>query len=254
MKITFLGTGTSQGVPVIGCNCEVCSSLDFKDKRLRTSVHLEVDGKSFVIDTGPDFRQQMLRERVVHLDAVLYTHAHKDHTAGLDDIRPFNFSQHMDMPLYGQLEVLNQIKAEFPYIFSSHKYPGVPMVQTRPIQNQPFVAEGIPFTPIEVFHHKLSVFAYRVRDFTYITDANYIAPSELEKIYGTKILVINALQQTKHLSHFNLEEALEMIRIIQPEKAYLIHISHKLGSHHEVERTLPENVHLSFDGLKITVD
>lgn len=253
MKITFLGTGTSQGVPVIGCNCTVCSSLDFRDKRLRTSIHLEIGQKSFVIDTGPDFRQQMLRERICHLNGILYTHEHKDHTAGLDDIRPFNFMQGKDMPIYGKLPVLNQIKTEFSYIFTKKKYPGIPLVLAHEIENKPFDIEGITFIPIEVLHYKLPVFGYRVKDFTYITDANYIPPEELEKIYGTKILVLNALQKKEHLSHFTLKEALEMVRLIQPEKAYFTHISHKLGSHGEVEKNLPENVFLAYDGLKVSL-
>ena len=251
MIVTFLGTGTSQGVPVIGCDCDVCRSLDFRDKRLRTSVHLQIEGKSIVIDTGPDFRQQMLRENITRLDGIIYTHEHKDHTAGLDDIRPFNFSQQIDMPVFGQRSVLNQIRAEFSYIFSSHRYPGIPMVQTHQISNQPFDVGGLSFTPIEVMHHKLPVFGYRVNDFTYITDANYISPVEMEKIYGTKILVLNALQHSPHISHFNLEQALEIVRRIQPEKAYFTHISHRLGLHREVESNLPHNVLLAYDGLKL---
>jgi len=251
--VTFLGTGTSQGVPVIGCDCEVCLSLDFRDKRLRTSVHLQVGGKSLVIDTGPDFRQQMLREQISRLDGVIYTHEHKDHTAGLDDIRPFNFSQQADIPIYGQLPVLNQIRAEFAYIFASHRYPGVPMVQTHQISNENFDVEGINFTPIAALHHKLPVFGYRVQNFTYVTDANYISPLEMEKIYGTKVLVLNALQNSPHISHFNLKEALEIVRVVQPERAYFTHISHKLGLHREVEESLPENVFLAYDGLKISL-
>ncbi|HLW20647.1 MAG TPA: MBL fold metallo-hydrolase [Cyclobacteriaceae bacterium] len=253
MIVTFLGTGTSQGVPVIGCDCEVCLSLDFRDKRLRTSVHLQVGGKSLVIDTGPDFRQQMLREQISRLDGVIYTHEHKDHTAGLDDIRPFNFSQQADIPIYGQLPVLNQIRAEFSYIFASHRYPGVPMVQTHQISNENFDVEGINFTPIAALHHKLPVFGYRVQNFTYVTDANYISPLEMEKIYGTKVLVLNALQNSPHISHFNLKEALEIVRVVQPERAYFTHISHKLGLHREVEESLPENVFLAYDGLKISL-
>lgn len=254
MKITFLGTGTSQGVPVIGCDCEVCSSLDFRDKRLRSSVHLQVGSKSLVIDTGPDFRQQMLREGIKYLNAVIYTHEHKDHTAGLDDIRPFNFLQNADMPIYGQAAVLNQIRMEFSYIFAARRYPGIPMVETRVIENRSFEVEGVLVHPIRVMHHKLPVFGYRINDFTYITDANYIPPEELKKIYGSRVLVINALQHTPHISHFTLKQALEVVRIIQPERTYLTHISHKLGLHREVEAELPENVFLGYDGLKITLE
>lgn len=254
MKITFLGTGTSQGVPVIGCGCDVCSSLDFRDKRLRSSVHLQVGDKSLVIDTGPDFRQQMLREGIKRLDAVIYTHEHKDHTAGLDDIRPFNFSQNADMPIYAQAAVLNQIRTEFSYIFADHRYPGIPMVETCVIENKPFEVEGILVHPIRVMHHKLPVFGYRINDFTYITDANHIPPEELKKIMGTRVLVLNALQHRPHISHFNLQQALEMVRVIQPERTYLTHISHKLGLHRDVEADLPDNVFVGYDGLKITME
>lgn len=254
MKITFLGTGTSQGVPVIGCDCRVCRSLDFRDKRLRTSAHLQIGSKSLVIDTGPDFRQQMLRERIYQLHGVLYTHEHKDHTAGLDDIRPFNFSQEADMPIYGQSSVLNQIKSEFSYIFADQRYPGVPMVKTVPIENKEFEVEGIPILPIRVMHHKLPVFGYRIHNFTYITDANYISDEELEKVAGTEVLVLNALQNTRHISHFNLEQALEMVERIQPKKAYFTHMSHRLGLHREVESKLPDNIRLAYDGLKIVLE
>jgi len=251
LKITFLGTGTSQGVPVIGCNCEVCRSLDFRDKRLRSSVHIEVDNKSLVIDTGPDFRQQMLREGILQLDGVIYTHEHKDHTAGLDDVRPFNFLQGEHLPIFGQPKVLEQIKREFAYIFSEHQYPGIPRINDFPIENKPFEALGIPIVPIEVMHHRLPVFGYRIGDFTYITDAKYIRPEELEKIYGSKVLVLNALQYKEHISHFNLHQALDMVEKIKPDTAFFTHVSHKLGLHGEVERKLPENVYLAYDGLKI---
>ncbi|MBT0812609.1 MBL fold metallo-hydrolase [Litoribacter ruber] len=253
MKITFLGTGTSQGVPVIGCSCEVCTSLDFRDKRLRTSVHLEVDGKSIVIDTGPDFRQQMLRENIRDVDAVIFTHEHKDHTAGLDDIRPFNFMHKRDMPIFGRQQVLEQIKREFSYIFENHSYPGVPKVQPVEITNQPFIAEGVPVTPIDVLHYKLPVFGFRVQDFTYITDANFISEAEIEKIKGSKVLVLNALRLKDHISHFTFEEAIEMVERIQPEKAYFTHISHQLGCHSKVEKLLPPHIRLAYDGLKIEI-
>jgi len=250
VKVTFLGTGTSQGVPVIGCDCEVCTSLDFRDKRLRTSVHLEVGQKSIVIDTGPDFRQQMLNARVKHLHAVVFTHQHKDHTAGLDDIRPFFFRQGMkDVPVYARKEVIEQLRKEFAYIFSEKKYPGVPSIQVHEIDNKPFQIEGIPFLPIEALHYKLPVFGFRVGDFTYITDANFIAEEELEKAKGSQILVLNALQKTDHISHFTLAQALEIIERLQPEKAYLTHLSHRMGTHAQVEAELPENVKIAYDGL-----
>ncbi|MCL6260972.1 MBL fold metallo-hydrolase [Aquiflexum sp. TKW24L] len=253
MKVTFLGTGTSQGVPVIACDCPVCSSLDFRDKRLRSSIHLEIGGKSLVVDTGPDFRQQMLREKIHHLDGVIYTHEHKDHTAGLDDIRSYNFLQKKDMPIYGTKKVLNQIKQEFAYIFEEVRYPGVPSVTTHEITNLPFSAEGIDVIPIQVMHYRLPVFGFRFGDFTYITDAKYIDNSELEKVKGTKILVLNALQKTHHLSHFTLDEAIQLVNQIKPESAYFTHISHRLGTHDEIERNLPPNIHLAFDGLKISL-
>ncbi|WP_291782236.1 MBL fold metallo-hydrolase [Cecembia sp.] len=253
MKVTFLGTGTSQGVPVIGCDCPVCSSLDFRDKRTRSAIHIQVNGKSIVVDTGPDFRSQMLREKIHQLDAVLFTHEHKDHTAGLDDIRPFNFSQKKDMPIYGTKKVLNQIKKEFAYIFEEVKYPGVPSVIPHEIINAPFFAEDIPIIPVQVMHYRLPVFGFRIKDFTYITDAKYIEKEEIEKIKGTKTLVLNALQKTHHISHLTLDEALEMVKVIQPEKAYFTHISHKLGNHRDIEAILPEHVRLAFDGLKIDI-
>lgn len=253
MKITFLGTGTSQGVPVIGCDCMVCSSLDFRDKRLRSSVLIETHGKTIVIDTGPDFRQQMLREKVCQLDAVLFTHEHKDHTAGLDDIRSYNFLQKKDMPIYGTKTVLEQIKREFSYIFEEVKYPGVPSVEAHTITKNPFNIDDIAITPVQVLHYKLPVLGFRFGDFTYITDAKYIEDEEFEKIKGTKILVINALQLTHHLSHLTLQEALEWVEKIQPEQAYFTHISHKLGTHHVIEQNLPPNVFLAYDGLKINL-
>jgi phosphoribosyl 1,2-cyclic phosphate phosphodiesterase len=254
MQITFLGTGTSQGVPVIACGCEVCQSLDFRDKRLRVSIHIAIDGKSFVIDAGPDFRQQMLRERIHHLDAILFTHEHKDHTAGLDDVRAYNFFQKKDMPIYGRSHVLKQIKQEFHYAFSEIKYPGIPQIRLHEIQNQPFEAEGIAFTPIEVMHLKLPVFGFRIKDFSYITDVNYISEEEIEKIKGSKVVVMGALRKEKHLSHFTLSEAVEVLEKIAPEKAYLTHISHQMGLHREVNQQLPSFIQLAYDGLKLTID
>lgn len=251
MIITFLGTGTSQGVPVIGCECPVCQSMDFRDKRFRTSIHIAVGGQSFVIDSGPDFRLQMLRESILQLDALIFTHEHKDHTAGLDDIRPYNFRQNADIPIYGTPSVINQLKAEFAYVFYENKYPGAPGVVVNEISNTPFEINGVKIIPIQVYHHKLPVFGYRIADFTYITDANYIADEEIEKIKGTRILVLNALQINAHISHFNLGEALEMVDRIQPEQAYFTHISHRLGLSQEIEKNLPSNVSLAYDGLKI---
>jgi len=254
LKVTFLGTGTSQGVPVIACECKVCTSLDFRDKRLRTSILIELkNGKTIVIDSGPDFRQQMLREKVQKVDAIFYTHEHKDHTAGLDDVRAYNFKHKMDIPIYARNTVLKQLKYEYEYIFSENKYPGVPSIETIEITNTPFTIDGEKITPIEVMHYKLPVFGFRVKDFTYITDANSISPTELEKVKGSNIVVLNALRIEKHISHFTLQEALDIINVINPKKAYLTHASHLLGLHSEVTSKLPSNVELAFDGLTFKI-
>lgn len=254
MKITFLGTGTSQGVPVIGCDCEVCTSLDFRNKRFRTSIFIETDEQNLVIDTGPDFRMQMLRKGAKKLDAILYTHEHKDHTAGLDDIRPFNFAQKKDMPVYGQKQVIEQIKREFAYVFSSKKYPGVPQVNSIEIDEKPFYIGKNKIIPIPVMHHKLPVLGFRIGDFSYITDANYIPEKSYDIIKGSKILVLNALQKTPHLSHFTLEEAIEVAKITSIPMIYFTHMSHRLGLHSEVSEELPEGIALAYDGLEISLD
>ncbi|MEN9385640.1 MAG: Phosphoribosyl 1,2-cyclic phosphate phosphodiesterase [Bacteroidota bacterium] len=253
IQVRFLGTGTSQGIPMIACSCEVCSSEDPRDQRLRVSMHIEVDGKSFIIDTGPDFRQQILRAGIRHVDAVLFTHEHKDHTAGLDDIRGFNFAQQTAIPLYARQQVINQLKREFAYAFGENKYPGVPEIDVYEIDDKPFIVEGIEVIPILVKHYFLDVLGFRFGDFTYITDANFIADEELAKVKGTKVLVINALRKTKHISHFTLDEALEVIEKIQPERAYITHISHMMGLHAEVQRELPPNVFLAHDDLRLTI-
>ena len=251
MKITLLGTGTSQGIPVIACDCAVCRSEDPRDKRLRVSVWIQTKGKSIVIDAGPDFRQQMLRADVRSLDAIVFTHQHKDHTAGLDDSRAFNHRQRIDIPLYGRKEVLNQIKTEFAYAFSEFRYPGVPQFETHEVVNEAFDVSGVTFTPIEVMHHRLPVFGYRIGDFTYITDANFISDEEQEKIKGSKVLVLDTLQKEPHLSHFTLPQSLELIEKLKIPQTYLTHISHKLGKHAEVENELPANVRLGYDGLEL---
>ena len=252
MKVTFLGTGTSQGVPVIACQCEVCLSSNPKDKRLRTSILLSYNDKNIVIDTGPDFRQQMLRENVQHLDAVLFTHEHKDHIAGMDDIRAFNYQTKSEMPIYATNQVQKGLKKEFHYIFTEFKYPGIPKVDLHTINHtQPFELFGKTITPIEVMHYKLPVTAFRIDNFTYITDANFISDQEKEKIKGTEILVINALRKEEHISHFTLQQALDLIAEIQPKKAYLTHISHLLGKHDEVSLELPKHVVMAYDGLEV---
>lgn len=251
MQITFLGTGTSQGVPIIACTCDVCKSVDRKDKRLRTSILVEVNNQSFVIDTGPDFRQQMLRENVKQLDAVIFTHEHKDHTAGFDDIRPFNFINHKKIDVYASVRVQDALKREFAYIFSDFKYPGIPEINLHLLENKLTIVHGVEFLPIEVMHYKLPVFGFRIKDFTYITDANYISEKEKEKIIGTKVLVLNALRKETHISHFNMEEAIKLVEELKPEKAYFTHISHQLGLHTIVSKELPSSIELAYDGLKI---
>lgn len=253
MKITLLGTGTSQGVPVIACPCEVCQSEDPKDKRTRVSVQIEVDSKVFVIDTGPDFRQQMLNANTQKLNAVIFTHEHKDHTAGLDDVRAFNFFQKKEMPVYGHPRVLNQIKREFSYAFEENKYPGIPQINLIEIDDNFFEIEEVAFHPIKAMHHLLPVYGYRIGDFGYVTDANFLENEELEKLKGLQVLVLNALRKEKHLSHFNLEEALEVIAYLKPQKAFLTHISHQMGKHAIVNSQLPPNVFLAYDGLEVQI-
>lgn len=251
MKVTFLGTGTSQGIPVIACNCEVCLSGDKEDNRLRTSVLVEVENQIFVIDTGPDFRQQMLRESTQKLDAVLFTHEHKDHIAGLDDVRAFNFKQKKDMEIYASENVIKALKREFYYAFEDEKYPGVPQLHINQIENKNFEINGVKITPIEVMHYKMQVFGFRINNFAYITDAKTISENELQKLKSLDVLVLNALRKTKHISHLNLQEAVEWAERIGPKKTYLTHISHLMGKHNEVSSELPKNVEIAFDGLKL---
>lgn len=255
IELTFLGTGTSQGVPVIACECDVCISLDPKDKRLRTSAMISYRGKNIVIDSGPDFRQQMLREKVMDIEAILYTHEHKDHVAGMDDVRAFNFKHKKDMPVYVDEAVENALKREFPYVFANLSYPGIPKVAIHRIdKNTKFERIGLQITPIEVMHYKLPVLGYRFGDICYITDANFIAEEEKEKIKGSKILVLNALQRETHISHFTLQEALDLIKELKPERAYLTHVSHRMGKHEELSKLLPDNVFFAYDGLKVKLE
>ena len=255
MTVTFLGTGTSSGVPMIGCTCEVCRSLDHRDQRLRVSVHLQVNGHSLVIDSGPDFRQQMLRARITHLDALLFTHEHKDHTAGLDDIRAFNFRQQQDMPVFGEPRVLEQLQQEFSYIFAEHKYPGVPRVRLHPIERDdaPFDVLGTSVQPLRAMHHKLPVLGFRIGGFCYLTDANHIGLETRELLRGADVIVLNALRHEQHISHFTLAQAINVLEEAQPKRAYLTHISHQLGRHQAVEATLPPWIRLAYDGLKVVV-
>ncbi|MDZ4757076.1 MAG: MBL fold metallo-hydrolase [Bacteroidota bacterium] len=252
MEITFLGTGTSQGVPIIGCKCKVCTSPDPRDNRLRSSVHIEVGGFDLVIDSGPDFRQQMLRHHINKLDGLIFTHGHKDHVAGLDDIRAYNYIHNKPVDVYADERVERVLRKEFSYIFDDEKYPGVPEIHLHPINSEPFYIHQHLITPIEVMHYRLPVLGFRVGDFTYITDANYISEKEIEKIRGSKILVLNALRREKHISHFTLEEAVEMSNRIGVETTYFTHISHQLGIHEEVNKELPENIRLAYDGLVVS--
>ena len=254
LKITFLGTGTSQGVPVIGCGCAVCSSKDPKDQRLRTSVLITKGEVNIAVDAGPDFRQQMLRAGVQDLQAILLTHEHNDHVIGLDDVRAFNFRQWKKMPVYATLPVQAELKKRFSYIFDKNPYPGAPMVELRTLsKDEIFEVGNITFIPIEVMHGTLPVLGFRIGDFTYLTDVKTIEPTELEKVKGSRILVLNALHHTEHHSHLNLKEALELIQQLQPEQAYLIHVSHKMGLHESVSKSLPPNVQLAYDGLEIFI-
>ena len=254
IEVTFLGTGTSQGVPVIGCNCKVCNSDDPRDHRLRTSVLLKINGKHILIDCGPDFRQQMLRADVSCLDAIVLTHEHNDHIIGLDDVRPFNFYQRKEMPVFATDRVAIQLRKRFEYIFAAQRYPGAPMITIRPIQHDlPFEVEGILLTPIEVLHGKLPILGFRIEDFTYLTDVKTISEPEIRKLKGTHTLVINALHHEKHYSHLNLEEAINMIAQIGPKRAYLIHISHRMGLYQDVARSLPSHIKIAYDGLVVKV-
>lgn len=253
MKITFLGTGTSQGIPVIGSHHPVCLSKDTKDKRLRVSVLIEIDSYTYLIDCGPDFREQMLVSGCEKIDAILYTHEHSDHVMGLDDIRPFYFKQG-DIPIYGHKRVMKSLKKRFDYIFKTeNKYPGAPTVSPHVIKNKPFVINNQDFTPINLKHLDLQVFGYRCNDFAYLTDMKTIKDKEVEKLKNLKVLVVNALRIEPHYSHLNLEEALQFIKRVNPEKAYLTHISHMMGFHEEVQKTLPNNVFLAYDNLQITI-
>ncbi len=253
IKVTFLGTGTSQGVPLIACGCPVCTSIDPRDKRLRSSILVESASTRIVIDSGPDFRQQLLREKTRKLDAVLFTHEHKDHIAGLDEVKAFNFLNKMRMPVYATDRVQHALKREFAYIFSDEKYPGIPEVDLHSVDDAPFMIGDILLEPINVMHYRLPVKGYRINDFAYITDANFISEEEKRKLQGLQVLVLNALRKESHISHFKFEEAIEMVQELKPKKAYFTHISHQLGMHSEVSRELPVNIELAVDGLQLII-
>jgi phosphoribosyl 1,2-cyclic phosphate phosphodiesterase len=252
LTITFLGTGTSQGVPVIGCDCEVCQSKDTRDQRLRTSVLFTKGDTKVSIDCGPDFRQQMLRSGTGHLDAVVLTHEHNDHIIGMDDVRPFNFQNKTDMPVYASPQVITELKTRFAYVFAANPYPGAPMLQPIPIsETETFRVGSMEFLPIAVLHGQMPVLGFRVDDFTYITDMKTITEEEKEKILGTHTLVVNALHHHVHHSHLNLEEALAFIEDVRPQQAYLTHMSHRMGLHEAVNKVLPDGVALAYDGLTV---
>lgn len=253
-SVTVLGSGTSQGVPVIGCSCEVCVSADSKDKRLRSSILITYNGENYVVDTGPDFRQQMLRERIKSLRAVLYTHEHKDHIAGMDDVRAFNFLEKRDMPLFCTSSVEKALKREFYYAFEAEKYPGVPNVVIQSIEDAPFVLPNGPMvTPIQLYHYKMPVKGFRIANFAYLTDFKTISLEEKEKLKKLDVLIIDCLRIEPHISHLSLEEALIFIEEFAPKKAYLTHISHLFGTHKQIKKLLPQNVEAAFDGLKINM-
>lgn len=251
LTITLLGTGTSSGVPMIGCECEVCRSADKNDTRLRSSILVQSATTTLVVDTGPDFRYQMLRENVKTIDAVLFTHPHRDHIAGLDDIRAFNFFLRRPIDIYADSLSEEAIRRDFYYAFADNKYPGLPELLLHTITLEPFVVGDIPVTPVMVWHLKMPVMAYRFGDFTYITDANHVDEAEKQKIKGSKVLVVNALRKQKHISHYTLEEAIDLVNELQIPEAWLTHISHQMGLHAEVEAELPENIHLAYDRLKL---
>lgn len=242
------------GVPLVACPCAVCASADARDKRLRTSVMVETQGKNFIIDTGPDFRQQMLREKVKSVDAVIFTHEHKDHLAGLDEVRAFNFINQRRMPVYATARVQEAIRREFKYIFDNNDYPGIPQIDLHTIhENVPFEIEGVAFTPISVLHYQLPVLGFRIGGFSYITDANFIGEDQKEKLKGSEVLVLNALRREHHISHFTLQEAIDLMEELQPKRGYFTHISHQLGFHEAVEKELPSFVKLAYDGLVLEV-
>lgn len=251
MKCTILGSGTSGGIPMIGCRCAVCSSLDPRDKRLRSSVLISTGTAHIAIDAGPDFRMQMLHSGTYDLQAIVFTHGHRDHTAGLDDIRAFNFFQRKPMDVYATKETESSLRQEYSYAFSDVWYPGLPEVEFHTIDNAPFEVAGLRLQPIAGMHYKMEVFGYRMGDLVYMTDCNFITEEEKQKMRNARTLVINALRKEKHISHFSLEEALELIEELKPEKAYLTHLSHQMGKHADVEHELPPGVHLAFDGLEL---
>ncbi|GHT64609.1 hydrolase [Bacteroidia bacterium] len=255
MKIRFLGTGTSTGNPEIGCRCEVCTSTDKRDIRFRASVLVETEGKRILIDCGPDFRMQMLKtletDYFMHLDGVLVTHEHYDHVGGLDDLR--SFGRDGAVKIYAEDLVAEAIRTRMPYVFRENKYPGIPNLELQIIENKPFSVSGIEIIPVRLMHAQLPIFGFRIGNFAYLTDLKTIPEEEYEKLQGLDILVINALMPREHISHQNIEQALERIRKINPRRAYLTHMSHRFGLHAVMEKTLPANVFIAFDEEEVQV-
>ncbi len=254
IKLLFLGTGTSQGVPVIACPCAVCASTDPHDHRLRCSVLIQTGGKNILIDAGPDFRQQMLRTGIAQLDAILFTHGHKDHTAGLDDIRAYNYVLQRPMDIYAEQRVQEVLQREFAYIFAEPKYPGVPELVMHTIDKKPFMVEGIPVTTIRAMHMNLPILGFRIGRMAYLTDANSISSEEKRKLHGLDCFVVNGLRKESHVSHFSLAEALALIHEVKPARAFITHISHQMGFYRQVQAELPPNVYLAYDGLEVNID
>jgi phosphoribosyl 1,2-cyclic phosphate phosphodiesterase len=253
MKITFLGTGTSQGVPPIGCRSDVCLSENPRDKRLRASIHIEWNGLSLVVDCGPDFRYQMIRAGISRVDALLFTHEHRDHTAGLDDIRPFNYLQEGALPVYLNPRVYQAFQGQFDYIFQPVPYPGIPQIDWHLIDNEPFEIGGHVIRPVEVLHYKLPVLGFVFDRFAYVTDANFISDQEKEKLKGMDVLVLNALRREAHISHFTLAEAVALAKELGAKQTYFTHMSHQIGLHNDVCSELPDGIDLAHDGLVVEI-